>query len=57
MLNKKKIIAQYEQRILQLEDKVSSFQSAVSELKILNEIAVEANKTADVNETLKVNFK
>ncbi len=54
MLNKKKIIAQYEQRILQLEDKVNNYQAAVSELKILNEIAVEANKTADVNETLKL---
>ena len=54
MLSKKKIISQYEKRILQLEDKVLSFQSAVSELKILNEIAIEAGRTADVNETLRL---
>ncbi len=44
----------YRKRILQLENEIKNFQAAVSELKILNEIAVDAGRTEDVNETLKL---
>ena len=47
-------IDKYEKRIEQLESELSSFQNAVSELKILNEIAVAAGKEGNVDQTLKL---
>lgn len=44
----------YQKRIEQLENELISFQSAVSELKILNEIAVAASKAANVDQTLNI---
>ena len=44
----------YEKKIQQLQDELSGFQHAVAELKILNEIAVAAGKTANVDQTLKL---
>ena len=46
----------YEDRIQQLQDELSGFQHAVAELKILNEIAVAAGKTANVDQTLRAWF-
>ena len=42
----------YENKIQQLEDKLSSFQNAVSELKVLNEIAVAAGRSVNLDQTL-----
>ena len=44
----------YERRIHQLEDELDNFKAAVSELKVLNEIAVAAGAAEDVEETLKL---
>lgn len=44
----------YEKKIQQLQDELSGFQNAVAELKVLNEIAVAAGKTANVDQTLKL---
>ena len=51
MLNKTN---KYEKRILQLEDEVDNFQTAVSEFKVLNEIAIAAGGAKDVEQTLKL---
>lgn len=47
-------IENYESQIQQLKDELSSFQSAISDLKVLNEIAIAAGSTEDVDETLKL---
>ncbi len=47
-------IEQYEQRIEQLEKELNSFQTAVSELKVLNEIALAAGRAGDLDQTLKL---
>ncbi len=39
----------YEQKFEQFEDKLSGLQNAVDELKILNEIALAAGRTIDVD--------
>jgi signal transduction histidine kinase/DNA-binding response OmpR family regulator len=44
----------YEKKIQQLENELNSFQAAVEELKVLNEIAVAAGKTTNVDQTLKL---
>ena len=47
-------INKYKKRILQLEDEVDNFEAAVSELKMLNEIAVAAGGAEDLEQTLKL---
>ncbi len=47
-------IEQYEQRIEQLEKELNSFQTAVSELKVLNEIALAAGRAGDMDQTFKL---
>ena len=44
----------YERRIQQLESELSGSRSAVEELKVLNEIAVAAGKTVNVDQTLDI---
>ncbi|MGA9291230.1 MAG: ATP-binding protein [Ignavibacteriaceae bacterium] len=44
----------YENKSRMLEDKLSGLQDAVEELKILNEIAVAAGRTVDLDQTLKL---
>src|SRR3970040_2460637 len=51
MLNK---IDKYEKKIKELESELISFQFAVAELKVLNEIAVAAGKAADIDQTLNI---
>ena len=51
MSNKTEI---YEKRIQELENELSSFKNAVTELKLLNEIAVTAGRATDVDQTLKL---
>lgn len=41
-------------KLKQFEDKLSGLQDAVDELKILNEIAVAAGRTVDIDQTLKL---
>jgi len=47
----------YEKRIKQLESELNSFQTAVEELKVLNEIAVAAGKATDIDQTLNIIVK
>ncbi len=47
-------IDQYEQRIEQLEREINSFQTAVSELRVLNEIALAAGRAGNLDQTLKL---
>jgi signal transduction histidine kinase/DNA-binding response OmpR family regulator len=51
MLSKKN---KFENRIQELENKLASFQTAVTELKVLNEIAVAAGKAENVEQTLEL---
>jgi len=51
MLSKKN---KFENRIQELENKLASFQTAVTELKVLNEIAVAAGKAENVEKTLEL---
>ncbi len=44
----------YEVKIKQLESDLSSYRAAVEELKLLNEIAVAAGRTINVDQTLKL---
>ena len=43
-----------ENRIKQLESEINNLHSVVSELKILNEIAITAGRTDNVDQTLKL---
>ena len=47
-------IENYESQIRNLKSEINSFQSAVSELKVLNDIAIAAGRTENVDETLKL---
>ncbi len=47
-------IENYESQIRNLKSEINSFQSAVSELQVLNDIAVAAGRTENVDETLKL---
>ena len=51
MLNKKNKL---EKRIQELESKLESVKTAVTELKVLNEIAIDAGKTENVEQTLEL---
>jgi len=51
MLNK---IDKYEKKIKELESELVSFQFAVAELKVLNEIAVSAGKASNIDQTLNI---
>ena len=47
----------YEKRIQQLESELNSYQAAVEELKVLNEIAIAAGKATDIDQTLNIIVK
>ncbi len=47
-------IENYKRTIQHLKDEIDGFQAAVSELKILNEIAIAAGRTSEVDQTLKL---
>ena len=49
-----KSVDKYEKKIRQLEDQLSGFQTAVSELKVLNEIAVAAGRSVNLDQTLQL---
>ncbi len=49
-----KSVDKYEKKIQQLESQLSGFQMAVSELKVLNEIAVAAGRSVNLDQTLQL---
>ena len=49
-----KSVDKYEKKIHQLESQLSGFQIAVSELKVLNEIAVAAGRSVKLDQTLQL---
>ncbi len=49
-----KKFGKYELRIQQLEKELNNFQTAVVELKVLNEIAVASGSAVNVDQTLKL---